>query len=70
VATLVAAVATRAPQWTSISAMGDLLHLRVAADVRRFAIASFQQGKTERLSRLLTVVDRALRDGGEGVRTR
>jgi hypothetical protein len=43
-----------------------LLHLLVA-DVRRFAIASFEQGETERLRRLLAFVDGALRDGDEAV---
>jgi hypothetical protein len=43
-----------------------LLHLFVA-DLLRFAIASFEQGDSDRLHALLAAVDKALREGDEYV---
>lgn len=43
-----------------------LLHLLVA-DLRRLALAWFEEGNTEALARLLDVLDTALREGDEYV---
>lgn len=43
-----------------------LLHILVA-DLRRMALAMFEQGEMERLERLLAVLDRSLAEGDEFV---
>ena len=45
---------------------GLLLHL-LTADLRRFAIQSFDAGQSDVLERLLALVDAALRDGTDDV---
>lgn len=46
---------------------GELLLHQFVADLRRFAIASFEQGESERMHALLAVMDKALREGDEDV---
>jgi hypothetical protein len=46
---------------------GELLLHLLTADLRRLAITWFEDGQSERLTRLLGVVDTALREGDDAV---